>query len=343
MNYKEVLECARERGIVNCRVCEECNGLGCGNIIPGPGSKAPGNGAHENWKAWREIYLNLDTIGPDIPSDTSCELFGRRLALPLISAPIGSLRVQFDPTDDVREYNDACIAACYQKGILACFGSGRDASVVPRGLESGKRHGNVAIPVINPYPTETILGLLEQINQAEPAAVSLVIDSVGLPHAGKKANRLGAKTIEELKQLKSAAKVPLIIKGIMTGKGAEKAIEAGADAIVVSNHGGRALSDAAPTAVVLPEIAAAARGSVRIIVDGGIRSGMDLFKALALGADAAMVCRPFMISWFGAGQEGIEAFIDKIQAELAETMYMCGARTVREIREDMVRRKGAGI
>lgn len=103
----------------------------------------------------------------------------------------------------------------------------------------------------------------------------------------------GSKTVEELKEIISYAGVPFILKGIMTVNGAKKALEAGAAAIVVSNHGGRVLDQCPATAEVLPEIVEAVGGKMTILVDGGIRSGMDVFKALALGADGVLIGRPF--------------------------------------------------
>ena len=118
---------------------------------------------------------------------------------------------------------------------------------------------------------------------------------------------------------------------------ARRALEAGAAGIVVSNHGGRVLPGAAATADVLPEIADAVGGRVKILVDGGIRSGTDIFRALALGADAVMICRPFLISYYGGGTEGIVAYVEKLRAELTDAMYMCGARCLSDITRDMVR------
>lgn len=259
MDYNEVLQRARERIGPKCKVCPECNGLGCGNTMPGPGSKAPGNGANDNWRAWRRWSLNMDTIAPNTPVDTSLALFGRTFSLPVIAAPIGSLRAQFNPGDDIRDYN-ACAAA--------------DA---------------------------------------------------------------GSKTVAELRELCDYAQMPMILKGIMTVRGAQKAVETGAAAIVVSNHGGRVLPGAAATADVLPEIADAVGDRVKILVDGGIRSGTDIFRALALGADAVMICRPFLISYYGGGTEGIVAYVEKLRAELTDAMYMCGARSLGEITRDMVR------
>ena len=90
----------------------------------------------------------------------------------------------------------------------------------------------------------------------------------------------------------------------MTPQGAEKAVSAGADAIVVSNHGGRVLDGVPATAEVLPQIVDAVGGDITILVDGGIRTGLDVFRALALGADAVMVCRPFVVATYAAGKQG---------------------------------------
>ena len=97
------------------------------------------------------------------------------------------------------------------------------------------------------------------------------------------------------------------------------------------------LPGSAATADVLPEIADAVGDRVKILVDGGIRSGTDIFRALALGADAVMICRPFLISYYGGGTDGIVTYVEKLRAELTDAMYMCGARKLSDITRDMVR------
>ena len=91
------------------------------------------------------------------------------------------------------------------------------------------------------------------------------------------------------------------------------------------------------TAEVLEEIAAFVDGRMKVLVDGGIRSGVDVFKALALGADGVLIARPFVAAVYGGGKEGVKAYIEKIQGELADTMAMCGAFSLSEITRDMVR------
>lgn len=248
-----------------------------------------------------------------------------------------SLRAQFNPSDDIRDYNACAAAAAAQTGIAASFGDGLDARVFPHGCALSKQYGGIVLPVINPLSMDTIRANLDLANAAQPFAVSVVIDSAGLPHLKAASPDAGSKTVAELRELCDYAQMPMILKGIMTVRGAEKAVEAGAAAIVVSNHGGRVLPGAAATADVLPEIADAVGDRVKILVDGGIRSGTDIFRALALGADAVMICRPFLISYYGGGTEGIVAYVEKLRAELTDAMYMCGARSLGEITRDMVR------
>ena len=336
MQYEEILSNAR-KSILNCKACPECNGLGCGNTLPGPGSKAPGNGANDNWKAWKAIRLNVDTFVPDGAVDTSCSLFGRTFSLPLLTGPIGSM-TQYSKDDVTVPFNDAMIQACAETGIIDCFGDGIAPNVITGALESLARHADAdVIPVLNPLPNDRIREKIAQFESSNTLAVCVVVDSAGLSHWRFRANGPGSKTIEDLRSLKASTSKPFIVKGIMTARAAQQAVEAGADGIIVSNHGGRVLPDVPATAEVLPEIVEAVRGQTTIIVDGGIRHGSDMVKALAIGADAVLICRPFAVAWFGGGTEGIKTFIERLRSEFTEAMYMVGARKISDLCPDMVR------
>ena len=338
MNYSEVLESARKNIGPKCKACPVCDGIACGNTLPGPGSKGPGNGANDNYKAWKKIKLNMDTIAANVEIDTSADFFGKKLNLPLFSGPIGSIRLQYNPTDDVKDFNEKCIAACDAKGVMHFYSTGLEEITQRTAIDSRIAHGNAGVPVINPEADESII---KQMNickeKMAPTAVCVVVDSAGLPHLKACHGSAGTKSIEQLSMLKKEAGLPFIVKGIMTAKSALKAVDAGADAIIVSNHGGRVLADSPATAEVLEEIATAVEGRAKIIVDGGIRSGADMFKAYALGADFCLICRPVLVSYYGAGQEGMECYFDKLRDELVDTMYMCGARKISDITRDMVR------
>lgn len=339
MKYDDVLAKARETIGPNCKACPVCNGLGCGNTMPGPGSKAPGNGAHDNYMAWKKYKIEMDTFVAGSDIDTSTEFLGRRFDVPMLTAPIGSIRLQFNPTDNVADFNEKCMAACETRGIMHAFGDGLQDNILPEALNFGKNHDFRGFPVFNPDTDEAIMAKMDKCRgDVLPPAMAVVVDSAGLPHLRSLHGKGGPKTIGQLKELRAYSPSPFIIKGIMNVKSALKALECEPYAIVVSNHGGRVLPDAPATADVLPEIVAAVEGRAKIIVDGGIRTGVDAFKALALGADMFSICRPVLVSYYGGGQEGIECYIDKIRTELADTMFMAGARKIADIDKSMIRR-----
>lgn len=319
-----------------CKACPVCNGLACGNAIPGPGSKAPGNGAHENWRAWQGIRINMDVFCADAPVDTASELFGAQLALPLLTGPIGAL-TQYSPTDVTVPFNDGVMEACAAFGAVGTFGDGAVPETFSGGLESIAKHRAPAIPIVNPKFMDLVLEKIACVNASDAIACGVVFDSAGLTHWKNRSDRFCTKTPDQLRELRLASKKPFVAKGILSAKNAAQAVEAGVDAIIVSNHGGRVLPYAPATAEVLPEIVEAVQGSAKIIVDGGIRTGADIFKALALGADAVMICRPIAVSWFGGGAEGVQLYFEKLRTELAGVMYMAGARSIGDISRDMIR------
>ena len=177
---------------------------------------------------------------------------------------------------------------------------------------------------------------LDLVKTADPFAIAMDIDAAGLPFLQNMTPPAGSKTVDELKQIVAWAEKPFILKGIMTVAGAKKALEAGASAIVVSNHGGRVLDQCPATAEVLPAIVDAVGDKMTILVDGGIRTGMDVFKALALGADAVLIARPFVNMVYGGGAEGVKIYVEKLKAELADTMAMCGAHCLADINRSMI-------
>ncbi len=194
----------------------------------------------------------------------------------------------------------------------------------------------IGIPTVKPWNLDTIKEKMDLVHASKAFAVAMDIDAAGLPFLKNLDPPAGSKTVEELRQIIKLAGAPFIVKGVMTVKGALKAKEAGADAIIVSNHGGRVLDQCPATAEVLEAIVNAVGDSMKILVDGGIRSGADVFKALALGADGVVIARPFVTAVYGGEKEGVRSYIEKIGSELEDTMKMCGVSSLDEINRDCV-------
>ena len=338
MNYSECIENARAKIGNYCKACPECNGRACKNQMPGPGAKGIGDTAIRNYDKWKEIRLNMDTLVEKRPIDTSLSLFGKELKYPFFAGPVGAVNLHYgDCLNDV-SYNDILVSACAEFGIAAFTGDGVDSNVMLAATKAIKKADGFGIPTVKPWNIELIREKLELVKESGAFAVAMDIDAAGLPFLKNLNPPAGSKSVEELREIVDVAGLPFIVKGIMTVKGALKAKEAGASAIVVSNHGGRVLDQCPATAEVLEEIANAVDGSMKILVDGGIRSGTDVFKALALGADAVIIARPFVTAVYGGGREGVESYIQKISSELADTMAMCGVASLEEISRDCVRR-----
>ena len=338
MTYPEVLANARTCIGQYCKACPVCNGMACKNQIPGPGAKGVGDTAIRNYNKWADIRVNMDTLCPGGAPDTTLELFGKSFRYPFFAGPVGAVNLHYSDTYTDMTYNDVLVRACAENGIAAFTGDGTNPTVMEMATRAISAAGGCGVPTIKPWNIDTIREKMAQAKASGCFAVAMDVDAAGLPFLKNMTPPAGSKSVEELTEIVQLAERPFIVKGVMTVKGALKAKQAGAAAIVVSNHGGRVLDQCPATAEVLPEIAAALKGTgVKVLVDGGIRTGVDVFKALALGADGVLICRPFVTAVYGGGAEGVKCYIDKLAGELADTMQMCGAHTLAEITPDMVR------
>ena len=336
MTYDEVLKSARGNMGPYCKVCPVCNGAACKNQMPGPGAKGVGDNAVRNYQKWQEIRVNMDTIHENKPIDTSVELFGRTFKYPFFAGPVEAMTLHYGEKYDDLAYNNLLVDACAKGGIAAFTGDGTNAKVMEGATAAIKAAGGLGIPTVKPWNLETIREKMELVKASGSFAVAMDIDGAGLPFLKNLTPPAGSKTVDELRNVAEMAGVPFIIKGIMTRRGALKAKDAGAAAIVVSNHGGRVLDQCPATAEVLEDIVEAVGGRMKILVDGGLRSGVDVFKALAMGADGVLLGRPFVTAVYGGAAEGVQCYIDKIGGELEDTMRMCGANTISDISRDMI-------
>ncbi len=143
-------------------------------------------------------------------------------------------------------------------------------------------------------------------------------------------------TWKDLEWLLSVSKLPVLVKGIVRADDAREAVRCGAAGVIVSNHGGRQLDTAQPTIRVLPEIVEAVGDEVDVLIDGGIRRGTDVIKALALGARAVQVGRPVLWGLAVDGEEGVRNVLELLRSELDLAMALCGCRSLAEIRRDLI-------
>ncbi len=335
MTYNEILAAARDCVGPYCKACPVCNGRACGNSVPGPGCKYPGLTAARNYDKWQELFVNMDTLCPNFADpDISFELFGHTFAAPIFAAPLGGLTLHYGDKYTDQQYNSILVKAAAEYGVMALTGDGMDPDIMKSSVVDMAAVSGMGCPTIKPWNKAAVFEKLDILNANHIFAAAMDVDGAGLPFLKKYNPNAGSKTVGEMREIVSYADMPFIIKGIMTPAGARKAVESGAKGIVVSNHGGRVQGGVPSTAEVLPAIVEAVKGRITIFVDGGIRSGVDVFRALALGADAVLIGRPVLTAIYGAGEEGFKVYMDKIVGELKSTMSMCGAASLKDITRD---------
>jgi isopentenyl diphosphate isomerase/L-lactate dehydrogenase-like FMN-dependent dehydrogenase len=291
---------------------------------------------HRNPRAFRQ-YLFRQKIFHDVSEpDISIELFGHKLPTPAITAPVGSF-ILFgkDAERQVAEGTDQA-GAMMLVSQAAKFGpkDWRDADKSPLVFMAYMNRGR-----------EEVSEYAKLSQDLGYAAVGITMDTVrpvkigdevplltkdGKPRKGHKS------TTKDIEWMKQQVSLPVVVKGIMGADDARAAVNAGADALVVSNHGGRILDYNRAALEALPEVVDAVSGKVPVILDSGIRSGGDIVKALALGAKAVLVGRP--VAWgVGAfGALGVERVFAIFTEEMQRVMTMTGAARIADVTQSIL-------
>ena len=331
MNYKDMLKEARENLNGSCRVCKACNGVVCAGEVPGMGGKETGSAFIQNFKSLQDVKINMRVIHNVSKPDTSVELFGKKMKAPIFAAPITGTTLNMGGKISEREYITPVVEGCIETGIFPMVGDTAVDSFLMDNLDVLKENDGQGIVFIKPWENHDIIKKIKLAEEAGAFAVGVDVYACGLVTLSMHGKTVVPKDVEALKELKAATKLPFIVKGIMTVEDAMLAVQAGVDAIVVSNHGGRVLDCTPGAADVLPAIAEAVKGKITILVDGGVRSGVDVLKLIGLGADGVLIGRPFVTASFGGGKEGVEMYVNKIIGEFEATMRLTGCQNVSDI------------
>lgn len=338
MTYQDVIQNAKQNIGPHCKVCPQCNGIACKGVIPGPGGKGSGIGFIRNYEAFKQVALKMDTIHEVTNPDTKIELFGKSFELPVFAAPVGAVKMHYSDLYDDLTYSEAIIEGSKNAGSIGFTGDGVDETVFNGTADAILKHEGHGIPTIKPWKKDEVIEKIRIAEKAGAFAVAMDIDAAGLAILAMQGKPVNPMSSETLKEIISSTELPFIIKGIMTVEGARKAVEAGAYGIVVSNHGGRVLDDTEASLAVLPEIAQEVKGKLKIFIDGGVRTGLDAFKAIALGADAVLVARPFVTAVYGGGKEGVALLYNQFKSELKNAMIMTGCQTLDDITEKNIKK-----
>lgn len=305
----------------------------------------------DNVAAWSRIRLRPRVLVDVASRDLSTEAFGRSLSHPIVVAPTAQHRLSHPDAELATARGAAAAGALLTLSTI----SSTPMEEVAAGAPDAPRWFQLYAPA----DREACRGLIDRAVAAGFGAVVLTAD---LPLPGNRerdvrndfAIDLGAHlppeqpvdeagiivlpTLDwdELAWIRSVCPIPLLLKGVLRADDAVRAVDAGCDGVWVSNHGGRQLDTAIAAADALPDIADAVGDRALLVVDGGVRRGIDVLKGLALGADLVAVGRPVLWALAVDGADGVHRLLGLLREELSLAMALAGARSISEITPDLV-------
>ncbi|MDH4200275.1 MAG: alpha-hydroxy-acid oxidizing protein [Spirochaetia bacterium] len=337
ISQKKINELARKKFNKSyCHVCKICDGTNCSSGVPGMGGTDAMKSFYDNSAALGEIQINYprNIISGISSPDLSTNFMGKKLPIPVLNAPVtGSIT---NMGGSITEYDLAVESSMglRELGLPALFGDGASPDKHFIGVEAIRQSGGGYLVV---KPRKDNNEIIRKILDAEEVGANgwgMDIDAVNLVTMQLKNQAMAAKTSADLKEISSHSKLPFFLKGIMSVDAALMSIDAGAAAIVVSNHGGR-IDDTLPGAArVLEKIAETVKKrcpEMTVFADGGIRSGEDIFKILSLGADGVLVGRPVCIAVIACGRLGAYSVLKNYSHELMQIMQKTGIQKIKDI------------
>ena len=328
---------AREKFKKVCYVCKSCDGKDCASSVPGMGGTGTGTTFRQNAEALKEIKIRTRVIHDVAVPDSRISFFGNVLSMPVMAAPITGTVTNMAGAIDELAYNQAVVKGCMDAGTIAFVGDGATPEKYKIALQAISENHGMGIPIFKPRANnDEIITRIHAAEKAHAAAVGMDIDAVVFKTMEMRNQAVGPKGILSLREIVASTKLPFILKGIMDPRDAAMAVEAGAHAIVVSNHGGRVLEDMMGTIEVLEDIVREVQGHVRILIDGGFRTGGDILKALALGADGVLVGRPVAIAAVGMGEKGVSFYMKSLQTELKKAMILTGCENIPAVSSECI-------
>jgi 4-hydroxymandelate oxidase len=319
----------------------------------------------ENVTAWQHWRLRPRMLAGLCEWGTAAQVLGREVSMPILVAPV-AYQGLVDPDGEV-----AMARAAAAAGTVMCLST--LASSAPREVAAGAPGGRRWFQLYCFKDEGVTRALTEEAVGAGFEAVVITVDAprggnrerdlrtgfkipegLGVPSIEAALGSDRAVTIEEtfglmepalswpyLEDLASESEVPIFVKGVLTAEDATLAVEHGAAGVIVSNHGGRQLDRVLATADALSEVVDAVEGRGEVLVDGGIRRGIDAAIALALGADAVMVGRPALWGLAAGGEAGAQRVLELLREELTLTLCLCGCASPAELTRAHVQRAPA--
>jgi 4-hydroxymandelate oxidase len=333
---------ARERLTGVCGVYNVCDG-GPGRICYGQkfgrplgwGGAGQGKTFERNYLALQEWKLKERIVKAHAEPDMRARLFGVEISAPVMSASLAGVKKNMNNIMPEEEFYRGLVDGAKAFGTIGMAGDTVDEAD-NLNVKAVAGAGGWGIPVFKPHGQERLIDLFHQAEEAKAIAVGVDLDGCGSLNFAQMGRPVYRKSPEELKELVRSTKEPVIFKGIMSMEDAEAVYASGAAAIYVSNHGGRVLDSGLGVADVLPDISERFKGKTVIMADGAVRTGFDVLKMVALGADVALIGRNLARMSLAGGAAAVRMYLDYVKSDLRLAMIMTGCDSLKEVSSDIL-------
>ncbi len=345
---EEVRDRAREILMGICGVYPACDG-GPDRICQreaygrpiGMGGAGSGSSFKANYQALAARRFATRLVGDHFTPDTQIDFLGRTLAVPILGSSVAGPGRFVDGMSEL-DFCKVNVQGCIESGTMALRGDTHFYTYEEHpSLESIEAAGGNGVPIFKPRAQDMLLKLVQRAEAAGCPAVGVDLDGCGSTNMARAGQPVYRKSLGDMKELTAATGLPFIFKGIMSVEDAEACVEAGAAVVAVSNHGGRVQDCTPGVAEVLPGIASRVGTEVLVTADGGIRTGYDVLKMLALGADAVLVGRDLVRAAIGGGAAGVRMQIERLGSVLRHGMLMTGCKDLASVGPHIFHDQGA--
>lgn len=338
MDLTEAREKARDRMKGTCAVYKVCDGLPerlCQGIkygkAIGMGGVGKGLSFTANVEALDRLRLKTRLITPHVEPDTKASFLGKEVAFPIFCTSMSGVKISMGGAISELDFVRTIMQGCKEAGTIGFFGDGAETFEDRPGLQAIQEAGGWGVQIFKPREQQVLLRLIQEAEKAGVIAVGVDVDGAGSVPMAMKGQPVLRKSVEELKELVQSTRLPFIIKGITNEEDAVLALQTGCKVISISNHGGRVLDSMPGIADILPKLVPILKGKVAITADGGVRTGFDVIKMLALGADFVMVGREVIRAAIGGGPEGVRFEMEFLAKDLKKAMIMTSCNSIAEI------------
>jgi isopentenyl diphosphate isomerase/L-lactate dehydrogenase-like FMN-dependent dehydrogenase len=311
-----------------------CMGQKYGEPI-GMGGAGKGLGFTANVKALDNIKLIPRYISDHFEPDMSCVIFGENISIPVMPSSLSGVKVSMGGSISEFEFATLVLQGAKDAGTLSFIGNTALEGEEFTGIKAVE-HVRLGIPIFKPQSNQRLLELIIMAEKAGALALGVDIDGCGSTVWESVGKPLFRKSQWDLKELVDSTELPFIVKGILSVEDAHSAVDAGAFAIDVSNHGGRVLDSTQGVAEVLPEIVKAVNGRATITAGGGVRTGFDVLKMLALGANGVLIGRDIIRAALGGGAEGVKLHLEYLKSDLKRGMFATNCKNIKDIDDRII-------